>query len=145
MILLVKRRTLALNGWESSVYDIFITYCRIPVLKLENAKGLSNDKALELEKEVQCMAADLVGEVIMIEYVLEFCSPGPQVLQNWGGVIAFRTSSPPPLPHQCQKSSHRVRTKMFLTLSWFLLCFLHELLMNFAIIYIVYLLYHTCS
>ena len=40
--------------------------CRIPVLKLENAKGLSNDKALELEKEVQCMAADLVGEVIMI-------------------------------------------------------------------------------
>jgi hypothetical protein len=32
-------------------------------LKLENAKGLSKDKVLELEKEVQCMAVDLVGEV----------------------------------------------------------------------------------
>ncbi|XP_028409017.1 eIF-2-alpha kinase GCN2-like [Dendronephthya gigantea] len=40
---------------------------RCPVLKLENAKGLSNDKVLELEKEIQCMAASLVGEVMILE------------------------------------------------------------------------------
>lgn len=41
---------------------VFMSH-RIPVLKLKNAKGLSNDKVLELEREVQCMATDLVGEV----------------------------------------------------------------------------------
>ena len=43
---------------------------RSPVLKLENAKGLSNDKVLELEKEIQCMAAELVGEVLYVIYDL---------------------------------------------------------------------------
>jgi hypothetical protein len=42
---------------------ILVSYFRSPLLKLENAKGLSKDKVLELEKEVQCMAVDLVGEV----------------------------------------------------------------------------------
>ena len=37
------------------------------MLKLENAKGLANDKVLELEKEVQCMAAELVGEVCILD------------------------------------------------------------------------------
>ena len=38
-------------------------------MKLENAKGISNDKVLQLEREIQCMAADLVGEVEHIFFV----------------------------------------------------------------------------
>ena len=49
---------------------------RCPVLKLANAKGISNDKVLKLEEEIQCMAADLVGEVdFWIDVVFQKLSP----------------------------------------------------------------------
>ena len=48
---------------------IYLCICRSPKLSLSNAKGISNEDVSELQKELQQMAAELVGEVRCIVFL----------------------------------------------------------------------------
>ena len=56
-------RTVICSNNSELKRDCFLFIFRSPKLSLCNAAGISNEDLSELQKELQLMAADLVGEV----------------------------------------------------------------------------------